>query len=327
MNRKNPLEIVSTDNKSQEKHNKNKRHSRQEAQANFDRLWLQEPERFDVTRSARERTRVQRTIQLLKDVISPKEKTVADIGCGSGVISKKLRDEGATVDAVDVSQNALKELQTKNFEGIHPIHDYMPNTNLKDSHYDIVLATELIADIPPDQYRIFFSELARVVNAEGYVICSTPIDIQSENALERFAELASTEFNITKWTFSYHYLQIKFLDFFKAPHRFVKASKNKIYREKSLNKRYSLSRWWFKINSTPPLSYLWIVIKPLMYPFCSLLEDNETVLLNLEKVTKFFWKESGISQAIFIAKRKPIIPPTEKEFQPKELKHKKQVWE
>lgn len=327
MNEKNPLNVVATDDKTPKKPIQNKQYSRGSSQAKFDRLWLQEPERFDVSRTARERIRIKRTLKLIDETISPSEKKIADIGCGSGVMSRKLRDKGATVDAVDVSRNALKELEKSDCERIHPIQDYMPNTKLEDDHYDIVVATELIADLDTAQYRVFFSELARIVNAEGYVVCSTPIDIQSENALQHFAELAGTEFDHLQWRFSYHYIQIKFVDFFKAPYRFVKASKDKTYREKSIHKRYSVNKWWFKINSAKPLCYLWTVIKPIMFPFLKLLENNESIVLNLEKLTKLFWKDSAISHAIFIAKRRPIVPPTQKEFQPHELKHKKQVWE
>lgn len=327
MTDQNPLKVVSATDESPSTHSKQRKNPRAESQARFDRLWLQEPERFDVEASARERSRINRTVELIRETLPLSEKLIADLGCGSGVMSRKLRDEGATIDAVDISQNALKELQKQDYQGIHPIHDYVPNTELKGDHYDVVVAAELIADLEENQYRIFFSELARIVNAEGYVVCSTPIDIQSENALQRFAELAGTEFDQFKWVFSYHYLQIKLLDFFKAPYRFVKASNNKLYREKSLSKRFSVNKWWFKINSTAPLCYLWTVVKPLMSPFCKLLENNESVLHGLESLTKLFWKDSAISHAIFIAKRRPIIPPTEKEFQPKELKHKKQVWE
>jgi 2-polyprenyl-3-methyl-5-hydroxy-6-metoxy-1,4-benzoquinol methylase len=324
---KNPLKVVTTDQKNCDATPKRKGSSRERTQAKFDRLWLQEPERFDLSKSARELNRLDRTLDLIKETISPSGKQVVDLGCGSGFMSRMLRDAGGTVDAVDVSQIALKHLKEHDCEKITPINDYIPDSKLADSHYDIVVATELIADLDTNQYRIFFSELVRIVDSEGYVVCSTPIDIQSEDALQQFAGLATTEIDIHKWVFSYHYLQIKFLDFFKAPSRFVKGSKNKQYREKSLEKRYSLTKWWFKINSTKPLCYIWTVIKPIMSPFCKLLENSKCILMNLEKLTKFFWKDSAISHAIFIGKRKPIIPPTEKQFQPKEMKHKKQVWE
>lgn len=324
---KNPLSILASDENHDAATPKQKSNPRQEAQAKFDRLWLIEPETFDLTEHARELSRLARTLELIEETGSLANKQVADLGCGAGVFSRMMRDAGAAVDAVDISQNALKKFTSIDSKDIRLIQDYMPHTLLEDSRYDIAVAADLIAYLDQSQYRLFFSELARIVKAKGYAVCSTAIDIYSENALQQFAELAATEFDNFKWIFSYHFLQIKLLDYFKAPKRFARAAKDKLYREKALSKRYSVARWWFKVNSTAALGAFWRLITPLSTPFCSLLERNGSLLIFLEKLSKMLWGNAAISHAIFIAERRPLFPPLTKEEQPKELKHKKQVWE
>ena len=48
-----------------------------------------------------------------------------------------------------------------------------------------------------------------MVKSDGVVICSTPLDIQSDYALDSFAALAEKEFNLVDYTLSHHALQIR----------------------------------------------------------------------------------------------------------------------
>jgi len=327
-NKKNSLNIIAVDQQvSKHQTRASKISRREESQARYDRLWLKDPEQFNSSRTVIEIERLKRTGLLISEYIDLNEKQVADLGCGSGIFSRQLRDSGALVQAIDVSQNALRELQKHDCTNIAPVHDYIPKSLLSDDTFDLVVATELIAHLNESEYRIFFSELARIMKSEGFVLVSTSIDIHSENALQRFADLASTEFDISEWKFSYHYLSIKCLDFFKAPARFVKANKDPNYREKSLEKRFSLGKWWFRINSTKIMSAFWTVVKICSSPIVCFLNSNYTTLIVFEKISKLLWKESAISHAMLIGKRRPIMPPITEEMQPNEIKHKKQVWE
>ncbi len=327
MNEK-PLKIVSVETSKTSGSTKKIRKSQRETlQAQFEREWLNSPEKFNPLKNIQERKRLDRTLSLIRGIIDPKGKRIVDLGCGSGFFSRMMRDAGGVVDAVDISQNALKQLSTHDCTGITVKHEYMPKTLLEDNTYDIVIGTDLIAHLDESDFRIFFSELARIVKAEGYVVSSTPIDIHSENALQRFADLASTELDIVEWRFSYHYLYIKLCDYLKGPERFAKAWKDKLYRKKSIAKRFSLNRWWFTVNSSVALGWFWNIVQFVSRPILKFIENNSSVLLVLEKISRMLWNESAISHAIFIGKRRPILPPTIEDMQPKEMKHKKQVWE
>ncbi|MCE5318258.1 MAG: methyltransferase domain-containing protein [Parachlamydia sp.] len=101
------LNIIATDNAVAQPQPSERLSRRKEAEARFDRLWLVSPEQMNPLRNIRERERLDRTLDILKG-IDLQSKRVVDLGCGGGVLSRKLRDSGAEVDAVDISSNALK---------------------------------------------------------------------------------------------------------------------------------------------------------------------------------------------------------------------------
>jgi 2-polyprenyl-3-methyl-5-hydroxy-6-metoxy-1,4-benzoquinol methylase len=190
----------------------NSRHTRiKELQAKFERLWLVDPERFNPLRNCMERERLERTWQLLTNHVNLRDQFVVDIGCGAGVFSRRLRDAGAQVEAVDIAENALKRFREVDAERIELKQDAMPMTHLPDHRYQVVVCTELIAEIPPHDYRLFFAELSRLIQPDGYLVCSSPIDIDTTGAVERLRELAQSEFDIIEEVASYHALYLRLM--------------------------------------------------------------------------------------------------------------------
>lgn len=295
-----------------------------EAEARFERQWLTDPEQFDPYRNIKEKIRIERTWELIQEFADPHSLLIVDLGSGWGEFSKRFANKGNQVHAVDISSLALKRLD--NVANIVTYKQYIPRTKLKDDLYDVVLGTDIIAYLPNADYRLFISEMARLVKPHGIVVCSTPIDINSEDALYRFNELAETDFKIEKWRFGYHRLWIRIRDFFEAPRRLAKASQNPEYRQRELKIRYSLSRWWFEINSGRFLGKFWSLFQYLSNPFANFVRKNQWLLLKLETVSKLLWDEEGISHAIFVGRRRPLIE-TPKEDIPIERKGKRQVWE
>lgn len=297
----NPLKVIAVDKQSSQSTALSRR---QEAQAKFERLWLLNPQKFNPLRNCLERERIDRTWRLIRQSGELHQKLTTDLGCGFGVIAQKLSEKGARVDAIDVASNALKHVPVSS--NINPLQDYVPKTKLVDSAYDWVISTDLIALLPIQEHRLYFSELARLVKSDGWVVCSTAVDFNSEDSLQQFATLAETEFNIENWILSYHRLYIQLLDFFKAPGRFAKASQNSEYRKQELERRFSISRWWFRLNSHKPLGAFWSVIAWITHPIVNLIKQSKGILLFLEPITKFLWPENGISHVIFFGKKAPI---------------------
>lgn len=300
---------------------------REETQAKFERMWLIDPEQFNPMRNAMERERITRTLSLLEKYLTLAGKQIADLGCGDGTLAILMAQKGAFVHAIDIAHNALKKVKEKNQEQVTSDQDYIPKTKLQEDFYNAAISTDVIAYLPHDLFRLYVSELSRIINSEGYVLCSTPIDINSEDALQRFADLAETEFLIKEWVFSYHALYLRMERFLTAPERFVRAWLDREYKLKELERRKGISRWWFRMNTTALPVGIWNGVKFLLKPIIKFYQQSHNILNVLEKVCRFFWSDAGISHAIFIGTRRPLVIPASENIPPVERKQKKQVWE
>lgn len=325
----NRLNIVATDNTraSPEKPSNGRLSRRLEIEGKYDRLWLICPERFSPERNAIKRNNLERAYSLITSTQSLEGKKIVDLGCGSGVMARRLRDAGASVDAVDISINALKLLKAQDCTNINAIQDFIPYTSLKDDNYDLVVSLGLIGDLHPKEHRLYFSELARLVKKDGFVVSSTSIDINTEGAIQHFGGLAETEFSISKWIFSYHALAIRIGNFLKAPERFARGSKDISYRQRQLDKRRNISKYWFNLNSSKIIGIFWRGVQLLTRPLAQGFMNSSFLINLLEKVCRTLQGESGISHILFIGERRPLIPPTTEELQAREPKQKRQVWE
>lgn len=318
-----PLKVIAT-SEGKKGWVSSKENPRTTAQAKYERLWHLYPLQFDPNRNIMESERIERTLKLIEKHIDIKGKRVADLGCGRGVLSRRLRDLGASVDAVDVAGNAFSR---SNSDSIQFSQDYVPRTKLPDDTYDLVIATELIAYLEPSEFRLFMSEMSRIVKPSGLVLCSTPLDINSDDSLYRFHGLSETEFLMDEWLCSYHRYWIRIYDFFAAPGRFIEAKKNADYRKIKLEQREGPTKTWFKINSTSPLVYLWHIVCIVSCPIASWIKKSPSLLLFVEKACKALSSDRGISHGMWIGKRRPLVEETKREDQPKERPGKKEVWE
>lgn len=325
------LNIVNTQNKSSQPSLSNSRNGwRSEAQAQFERMWLIDPEQFNPLRNCMERERIERTWQLVSSYgkLGFKDKVIADLACGGGVLSKRLKDAGAKVHALDIASLAIKNLRKSVPDIDETYQQCLPHTTLEDDVYDLVFADEVIAFMPSQELRLFMAELCRLVKPNGYVICSTPLDINTQDPLLRFSSLAETEFKIHQWICSHYRLYIKLKKFFCAPSHYARAYKDRDFRQQELQKRTGFSQRWLRWNSQGPLAIMWTIVQYPFQPLAYLFRQNRTWMLFLEKICRIFWGDSGITHAIFIASRRPLQPlQLAADEIPIEKKGKRHVWE
>jgi 2-polyprenyl-3-methyl-5-hydroxy-6-metoxy-1,4-benzoquinol methylase len=74
--------------------------------------------------------------------------TVLDAGCGTGYLSKKLRDRGALVTGIDFSERMIEIARTQ-----HPDMDFRVDscselTTIDDGRFDLVIANYVLMDTP-----------------------------------------------------------------------------------------------------------------------------------------------------------------------------------
>jgi len=171
-----------------------------EREANYERIWLQSEDPFPV-----HPVWFNRCEQFLKNHIGDGHHVV-DLGCGKGEMTECLLQWGKKVDAVDISTNALKKV--KAHSNLKTFREALPRTKLIDSTYDVVVALDLIGTMEEEEYRLFFSELARIGKRDSLALVSTPFDPKTEGGIERFLALFATEYELIdlevahlKWTF------------------------------------------------------------------------------------------------------------------------------
>lgn len=296
-----------------------------EIQAKFERLWLKDPEQFNPLRNCLERERVERIWTLLTQEVDLHHKQTVDIGCGAGILSRRLRDAKAQVTAVDIAENALKRMHGEEFRQITLKQDAMPATSLPDQHYDVIVCAELIAELPKEDYRLFFAELARLIKPNGYLICSSAIDIDSDEGMQRLLDLAHTEFDVIQSKTSYHALFIRLKRFFESPSRFIAAWQDPQKKQRELQARKGFNRWRFWLQTSPFFIWMWYGLEPLTRLILRTFKNNRSWLLRLEKICHFVWDEKGISHYIFLAKRRPLQRIDPKDI-PLEKPKRKEIW-
>jgi 2-polyprenyl-3-methyl-5-hydroxy-6-metoxy-1,4-benzoquinol methylase len=300
---------------------------RQEVQAKFEKLWNENPGQFDPQRNAMQKERLKRTLDLILQHSTLDGKHVADLGCGNGYFAMRLADAGATVDAVDIAGNALKTLNQYPHPKIRVIQDLIPSTTLEDDTYDIVISTEVIGYLSRDDRRLYMAELSRLMKPDGLVICSTGIDINTQDGPQVFGILLETEFQPIEWVFSYHAYFIRLKHFFELPVLYAQGRKDSLFRKQQLAKRGTLSKWWYWLNSSIILGSIWRVLSNVTKPLVHRISNSTVSLLNLEKICRTISPESGISHIIFLGKRRPLEIPTKEELLAIVPKGKRQVWE
>lgn len=259
-----------------------------QAQAKFEKEWKERPEQFSPSATVLEQDRMEKTWALLDTEMRQnggwKGKNVADLGCGEGEIALRAARQGASVTACDVATLALKEVEKR--KGAMPIqlvHGALPQTNLPDAAFDLVLCLDVIAHIPQKGHRLLCSELSRLLAPCGTAVLSTRLDIHTFNPFEHLLYLAQTEFKIEKILLSHHYLFVRMLQFLN---QFQKRKK----------------------RSARPLiknihHFLDLPFKPFRK---SWLKSNRWMEL-LEKICEETWQEEAATHAIILGNRKPLF--------------------
>jgi SAM-dependent methyltransferase len=94
---------------------------------------------------------------------------VLDLGCGIGLIDEVLKVHLPKLVGVDVSEKVLQAARFRNpeIDYRHFSDDVLP---FGDRSFDVVFAICVWHHVPPDRWKNFLSEIARVVAAKGLLL-------------------------------------------------------------------------------------------------------------------------------------------------------------
>ena len=97
-----------------------------------------------------------RVFNIVNAVKKYNPKTILDVGCGAGVVTKKLRDEGFDAIGIDFSPDAGKEIP-----GYFKVADAR-DIPYPDNSFDMVLCTGVLEHIEEKDIDQVYSEMKRV---------------------------------------------------------------------------------------------------------------------------------------------------------------------
>ena len=108
----------------------------------------------------------------LKNIL--KKKKILDLGCGGGILSESLAQEGANLIAIDQSKKlineAIKRAKLKNLK-INYQCTSIKNLKEKNTKFDIIICLEVIEHV--DDYRSFLKYTFECLKKNGIIIFST----------------------------------------------------------------------------------------------------------------------------------------------------------
>jgi len=107
----------------------------------------------------------------IKELKNKNIRKILDIGCGSGINTRALKEAGFEVAGVDVSENAIFEAKRK-YPEIEFSVAGIEKLPFPDEVFDAIYCTEVIEHIY-DTERVV-KELSRVLKRGGYLFISTP---------------------------------------------------------------------------------------------------------------------------------------------------------
>lgn len=275
---------------------------RLEVKAQLNRRWLQEPHTFNPESTASGRLRLKRTIKLLKELKLPNKCQAVDLGCGHGHLLEVLAQRQVEVSGLDAASNALKWTARRVSASLYT--EVLPDTKLADQAYDLVICTDVLAELPPRDHRLFISELARLLKPEGQLLISVNV-LACSDAVERLCGLLGTEFELGEYRLSHHRLLLGLKKLLEAPENYASASKRPHLRKKALMKqRRGIPRRWFQLNSSPYLGFIWGYLAKITTPLAKKVDSSDRLCAFLEKLSLLFWDIDAVTHVIVTGKKR-----------------------
>lgn len=181
-------------------------------------------------------SRKRTVFNLLDKLISDKNKTVLDIGCGIGNYLEDLHKRGHKINGIDIAENMLqtsKERLKKYFEFPPLCRTDIENLPFPDNQFDVVFCVGVLEYLKSDVKSI--EEISRVLRPKGLLFLTLPGILSIKNFLDPYY------FLFKGW---------KFL--FKRIKRKKNISQKEIgLRDIALNTEFTNRR--YRINTIDPL--------------------------------------------------------------------------
>lgn len=126
-----------------------------------------------------------------------KSKAIADIGCGTGILTKQILDCGLKVFGVEPNEEMLNEARgyLKEYESFTPINATAENTTLEDNSIDIIVVGQAFHWF---NLELFKKECQRILKDDGVVIlvwnrkCKGDMELDRKKIVEKYRSISDS---------------------------------------------------------------------------------------------------------------------------------------
>ena len=118
---------------------------------------------------------------------------------GKRELVHKLRGNGLDVTPVDVSKVALESVEGG-------IEMCLPYLKLPEEGFDLVVCTDVLAEIDESLQRLSSRKSPNLMKREGMALISSPLDVQTIDPLGSFLVFLQMEFEVVSVRLSYYRL-------------------------------------------------------------------------------------------------------------------------
>ena len=133
---------------------------------------------------------------IYKRIKNGKGKTILDIGFGTGILSKKLYDEGVEIFGIDFSQEMIKLAKEKMPNAVLYQYDFskgLPH-QLDEKKFDHIICTYAIHHLTDTEKSRFIKELKNHLTPDGEILLGD-VAFETNKALEECKKKAGDEWD------------------------------------------------------------------------------------------------------------------------------------
>lgn len=149
---------------------------------------------------------IKRTLDFLKNFITPSS-IFAEFGPGDCKLAVEISKKVKYVYAIDISdQSGENEKLPENFE--HIVYNGY-NLGLKDNSVDVVFSNQLIEHLHPDDTKLHFELVKRILKPRGKYVFITPHNFTGPHDISGYFSDVAEGFHLKEWSYGELYTILK----------------------------------------------------------------------------------------------------------------------
>ncbi len=130
------------------------------------------------------------------------DKDVLDLGCGVGDRAAVISEAGNRCTGVEISAEILETARQKHPEVHFEVDDAIYLRNFEPDSFDVVLSSQMLEHLHPDDVPLHFESVARVLRPGGIYYLDTPNRLLGPSDVSKYFNCKVAQgFHLKEWTY------------------------------------------------------------------------------------------------------------------------------